>query len=90
MQIIITICFCFYIKLIKINILSIEILLLKQLIVNQVCYLTDNLPLTDNVDVNLRFLTDQKRFEKAITETFGRFQTQKEFKQTVSCYSMFF
>ena len=58
--------------------------MLKHLIVNQVCYLTDNLPLTDNVDANLKFLTDQKRFEKAIGDTFGRFQTQKELKQSVS------
>jgi len=61
---------------------STEILMLKHLIVNQVCYLTDNLPLTDNVDANLKFLTDQKRFEKAIGDTFGRFQTQKELKQS--------
>ena len=45
--------------------------------------LTNSIPLTDSVDINLKFLTDEKRFEKAITDSFGRFQTLKELKQTV-------
>ena len=62
---------------------SIEILSLKSLIVKQMHFLINNLPLIDNVDVNLKFLTDEKRFEKCVQDTFGRFQTQKELKQTV-------
>ena len=46
-------------------------------------FLTNNLPIIDNVDVNLKFLTDEQRFEKCVQDTFGRFQTQKELKQTV-------
>ena len=62
---------------------STEILSLKSLIVKQMHFLTNNLPIIDNVDVNLKFLTDEKRFEKCVQDTFGRFQTQKELKQTV-------
>ena len=58
-------------------------MLLKHLIVNQINNLVQNLPRTDNIDISLRFDSDEKKFEKAIRETFGRFYTQKELKQNV-------
>ena len=60
---------------------SSEILLLKKLIVDQIRGVITNMPRTDNVDISLKFVSDQGRFERAIKETFGRFYTQKEIKQ---------
>lgn len=58
-----------------------EILLMKNLIVNQLRFLMENLPTMYSVDVNLKFNSDQEQFEKAIRENFGRFSTDKEIKQ---------
>lgn len=58
-----------------------EILLLKNLIVNRLRFLIDNLPMVYNVDVNLKFHTERNRFEKAIFDTFGKLLTEKELKQ---------
>ena len=55
-------------------------MLLKRLISNQVNNLIENIPQTDNVDVNLKFISDQDQFQKAINQTFGRFFTLKELK----------
>jgi len=57
-----------------------EVSLLRNLIVNQFNFLVNNIPLTESIDVNLKFQSDEKRFEKAIHETFGRFLTQKEIR----------
>lgn len=61
---------------------SSEILLLKKSIVNQIKHLSNTMPQIDSLDTNLKFVTDEKRFEKVVQETFGRFCTQKELKQT--------
>lgn len=58
-----------------------EILLLKNLIVNQLRHLTNNLPAVHNLDINLKFHTDIIRFEKAIFDVYGRFMSEKELKQ---------
>ena len=43
-------------------------------------HLIENIPQTDNVDVNLKFISDEEQFQKAINQTFGRFFTLKELK----------
>ncbi len=55
-------------------------MLLKRLISNQVNNLIESIPQTDNVDVNLKFISDQDQFQRAINQTFGRFFTLKELK----------
>jgi hypothetical protein len=42
--------------------------------------LIESIPQTDNVDVNLKFISDQDQFQRAINQTFGRFFTLKELK----------
>lgn len=32
-------------------------------------------------DLNVRFMSDERRFEKSLVDTFGRFYTHKELKQ---------
>jgi hypothetical protein len=59
---------------------SSEILLLKRLISNQVSHLIENIPQTDSIDVNLKFISDEEQFQKAVNQTFGRFFTHKELK----------
>jgi hypothetical protein len=61
---------------------SSEILLLKKLISNQINHLIETVPQTDNIDTNLKFLSDQQQFQNALNATFGRFCTPKEFKLT--------
>ena len=61
-----------------------EILFLKRHIFNQIKYLTSNMPLVDNIDTNIKFVTDEKKMERAIGEAFGRFYTPKENKIDVS------
>ena len=61
-----------------------EILLLKNLISNQLRYLTDNLPEVYKIDINLKFHSDKNQFEKAVNENYGRFITDKENKEQVS------
>ena len=53
------------------------------MIATQIKQLINNSPLVDNVDINLKFLTDRNLFERAVTEAYGRFITQKELKQQV-------
>ena len=53
------------------------------MIVNQIKHLINSVPRTDNVDISLKFVTDEQRFNKAIKDMFGRFYTQKELKQNV-------
>ena len=67
-----------------------EILFLKRHIFNQIKYLTSNMPLVDNIDTNIKFVTDEKKMERAIGEAFGRFYTPKENKIDVSFYGLFF
>jgi len=54
--------------------------LLKRLISNQVSHLIENIPQTDSIDVNLKFISDEEQFQKAVNQTFGRFFTHKELK----------
>ncbi len=56
-------------------------MLLKRSIVNQIKNLMNNLPQTDCIDVSLKFGTDEKQFERAIRDIYGRFLTQKEIKK---------
>jgi hypothetical protein len=63
-----------------------EILFLKRHIINQIKHLLSNLPQVENIDTNIKFTTDEKKMEKAISEAFGRFYTPKENKQIVSVY----
>lgn len=55
-----------------------EILLNKRLVVSQTKNLFANMPQIDDVDINLRFMTDEKRFERAVNDFFGRFYPFKE------------
>ena len=48
------------------------------MIVNQLRYLTDNLPAVYNIDVSLKFQSDRSQFDKVVHDTFGRFITEKE------------
>jgi hypothetical protein len=72
----------FFFKKISYSLLinSSEILLLKRLISNQVSHLIENIPQTDSIDVNLKFISDEEQFKKAVNQTFGRFFTHKELK----------
>jgi hypothetical protein len=48
------------------------------------------MPLVDNIDTNIRFVTDEKKMERAVGEAFGRFYTPKENKIDVSFYGLVF
>ena len=50
------------------------------MIIDQIRHLINTLPQTESIDVNLKFVSDEKQFQKAIDDTFGRFYTHKELK----------
>ena len=60
-----------------------EILLMKKPIMNQIRRLVNNLPILDNIDVSLKFVNDQKIFERVLRDTYGRFINQNEIKQVI-------
>ncbi|RNA13251.1 brain tumor -like [Brachionus plicatilis] len=59
-----------------------EILLLKKSIINQIKHLTSTMPQMDGPDFTLKFVTDEQQFERSVRESFGRFFSHKELKQS--------
>jgi hypothetical protein len=60
--------------------ISLEILLLKKQIVNQIQHVFKKLP-ESNMNVGFQFMTDKNLFEKAVYEYFGYFFNDKEQQQ---------
>lgn len=58
-----------------------EILMLKNLIVNQLRYLTEHLPAVHEIDSGLKFHSERNQFEQAVCSTFGRLISDKEMNQ---------
>ena len=57
--------------------ISLEILLLKKQIVNQIQHVFTKLP-ESNMNVGFQFMTDKNSFEKAVLKYFGYFLNDKE------------
>ena len=66
--------------------LSLEVLLLKKHVSNQIQHIDKSIPNLANVDVSFHFNTDKNVFEKAVNEYFGYFindihQQQQQLQQ---------
>jgi hypothetical protein len=59
-----------------------EILVLKRAIMSQIRTLVSSTPQLDALDLNMRFVGDAARFERALADSFGRFFTAKELKES--------
>jgi len=53
------------------------------MILNQLRYLTENLPEVYKIDIDINFQADCNRFEKNLNENYGRFVCDKEIKEKV-------
>jgi hypothetical protein len=53
------------------------------MILNQLRYLTENLPEVYKIDIDINFQADCNRFEKNLNENYGRFVCDKEMKEKV-------
>jgi hypothetical protein len=59
-----------------------EMLMLRGKMHAQLRHLLGSAPQCDQIDTELKFSTDEKTFQKALDEAFGRFYTPKELKQS--------